>query len=136
MAEKEYRIPIQVEISANMTSEDNDNVTPKDNVSEDSTPKTKKENSNTAKTMAIYMGKQAAQYLVSNYGNLTGDYMGQANLSAGIELGSMAMMVAKGGAVGAVVAAGTLAVKGLNYYLDNKKSENRAKALRERVGLR
>lgn len=136
MAEKEYRIPIQVEISANMASEENGDATPKDNVSEDSTSKTKKESSNTAKTMAIYMGKQAAQYLVSNYGNLTGDYMGQANLSAGIELGSMAMMVAKGGAVGAVVAAGTLAVKGLNYYLDNKKSENRAKALRERVGLR
>lgn len=136
MVKNKYRIPIQVEITAKMSSENNDDPTPKDEVSEESNPKTKKESSNIAKTMAIYMGKQAAQYLVSNYGNLTGDYMGQANLSAGIELGSMAMMVAKGGPVGAVVAAGTLAVKGLNYYLDNKKSENRARALRERVGLR
>ena len=48
----------------------------------------------------VYMGKQAMNYGLSNYGNLTGDYIMQEQLSAGVELLTMGLALAKGGALG------------------------------------
>lgn len=138
----EYRIPIQAEIKVLKQEGNAQSPTPAQDpntpqLSSNASTKNITENtqSSVVKTMAVQMGRQALQYALSNYGNLTGDYMGQSNISAGIEIGSLALMTITGGAVGALAAIGTLTVKNLNYYLDVKKSENQARAMRERVGL-
>ena len=92
--------------------------------------------SGVAKTIAINIGKQALQYATSNYGNLTGDYVMQNNISSGIELASLGLMALTGGVVGIFAAGTSLAIKGINYAIDNKKSENQARMLAERVGAR
>lgn len=138
----EYRIPIQAEIKVLKQEGNAQSPTPAQDpntpqLSSNASTKSITENtqSSVVKTMAVQMGRQALQYALSNYGNLTGDYVGQSNVSAGIEIGSLALMTITGGAVGALAAIGALTVKNLNYYLDVKKSENQARAMRERVGL-
>lgn len=140
----EYRIPIQAEIKVLKQEGNAQSPTPAQDPNTPQLPSTSNastksivENTQNSvvKTMAVQMGRQALQYALSNYGNLTGDYVGQSNISAGIEIGSLALMSMTGGAVGALAAIGALTVKNLNYYLDVKKSENQARAMRERVGL-
>ena len=43
----------------------------------------------------VYMGKQAMNYGLSNYGNLTGDYIMQEQLSAGVELLGYGISISK-----------------------------------------
>lgn len=136
----EYRIPIQAEIKVLKQEGNAQSPTPAQDPNTPQLPSnasTIVENTQNSvvKTMAVQMGRQALQYALSNYGNLTGDYVGQSNISAGIEIGSLALMSMTGGVVGALAAIGALTVKNLNYYLDVKKSENQARAMRERVGL-
>lgn len=138
----EYRIPIQAEINVLKQEGNAQSPTPAQDPNIPQLPSNASTQSiventqnSVVKTMAVQMGRQALQYALSNYGNLTGDYVGQSNISAGIEIGSLALMTITGGAVGALAAIGALTVKNLNYYLDVKKSENQARAMRERVGL-
>ena len=72
--------------------------------------------SGVGKTIAITLGKQALNYAVSNYGNLTGDYVTQQNIQAGIEIASTVALLASG-PVGTVVAAGNIGVRLLNDFM-------------------
>lgn len=87
-----------------------------------------------SKTIAIHMGKQALSYAVSNYGNLTGDYIGQARINETLEVAGLIGMAVAGGWVGVAAAVGSLAIKAVNRYVDVKKSEIHSNAMRIRTG--
>lgn len=86
-----------------------------------------------SKAIAIHMGKQALNYALSNYGNLTGDYIAQARISETLELAGLIAMAASG-PVGMVAAAGNVAIKAFNRYIDVRKSEIQSNAMRIRTG--
>ena len=88
----------------------------------------------TSKTIAIHMGKQALSFAASNYGNLTGDHIGQEHINEALEIAGLIGMAVAGGAVGATAALGAVAIKGVNRYVDIKKSEITSNALRIRTG--
>ncbi len=86
------------------------------------------------KAIAISMGKQALAYATSNYGNLTGDYINQANISEGIEIaGLLAMGISS--PVGAAAAIGAIAIRAVNRYIDVRKSETVSANMKERLGI-
>lgn len=87
----------------------------------------------TSKAIAIHMGRQALNYALSNYGNLTGDHITQARISETLELAGLIAMAASG-PVGMVAAAGNVAIKAFNRYIDVRKSEIQANALKVRTG--
>lgn len=86
-------------------------------------------------TIAIQMAKQATQFVVSNYGDLTGDYIQQKNLQGAIEIGGMALMAIKGGFVGVAMAIGTLAVKVAQRNIEIERANRSIALLRERTGM-
>lgn len=87
----------------------------------------------TSKAIAIHMGRQALSYAVSNYGNLTGDYIGQTRINEGLEIAGLIGMAASGW-VGAAAAVGSVVIKAVNRYVDVKKSEIQSNAMRIRTG--
>lgn len=87
----------------------------------------------TSKAIAIHMGRQALSYAVSNYGNLTGDYIGQTRINEGLEVAGLIGMAASGW-VGAAAAVGSVVIKAVNRYVDVKKSEIQSNAMRIRTG--
>ena len=88
----------------------------------------------TAKLVGVYIGKQAFQWATSNYGNLTGDYLGQAWINESIELaglvGGILVKPLKGGIIAGVV----IAKKAIDKSIDRAKANQEAMLLRERVG--
>ena len=84
-------------------------------------------------TALINLGKQAMSYGLSNYGDLTGDHIGQTRINEGLEVAGLIGMAASGW-VGAAAALGSVAVKAVNRYVDIKKSEITSNALRIRTG--
>lgn len=88
----------------------------------------------TSKAIAIHMGKQALSYAVSNYGNLTGDYIGQARINETLEVAGLIGMAVAGGWVGVAAAVGSVAIKAVNRYVEVKKSEIQSNAMRIRTG--
>lgn len=90
--------------------------------------------SGVGKTIAIILGKQALNYVVSNYGNLTGDYVTQQNIQAGIEIASTVALLASG-PVGTVVAAGNIGVRLLNDFMTREKHNRDVEILRMRTGM-
>ncbi len=77
---------------------------------------------------------QASQYALSNYGNLTGDYITQANIQGGLEMLGLGIM-ALSGPVGAVAAVGSLLIKGINTQVDIVKKNQQVNLLKERTGM-
>lgn len=86
------------------------------------------------KAVIAHLGKQAAQYAIGNYGNLTGDYITQAKLSGVVELAGMAAL-AFSSPVGAVAAVGSLAIQTANHFIDIEKSRQESDFLRIRTGM-
>lgn len=132
----EYRIPINIELIA---TESKGTPSPTSKATPDQTQKKlAKEASNEAsgsvsKVVAIQVGKRALQYGIQNYGNLTGDYVGQANISAGLQVAGLVAMALQG-PVGIAAAAVSLGTQALSYGIDMNKRNREAQFLRERVG--
>lgn len=133
----EYRIPINVELIA---TESKGTPSPTSKVTPDQTQKKlAKEASNEAsgsvsKVVAIQVGKRALQYGIQNYGNLTGDYVTQANISAGLQVAGLVAMASQG-PVGIAAAAVSLGTQALSYGIDMNKRNREAQFLRERTGM-
>lgn len=87
------------------------------------------------KTIAAYMGKQALQFAISNFGDLTGSYVSQSNLNSMIEWGGTIAMAATGPMGIAAAAVGT-AVKLAGYGINTSKQNQQTSYLRGRVGMR
>lgn len=82
----------------------------------------------------VYLGKQALNYGLSNYGSLTGDYLGQEKISAGIEMLGLVTLATTGWA--GVLAAGTsIGIKTLTRGIDISKSRVASNIQMERLGL-
>lgn len=86
--------------------------------------------------------KSIINYSISNYGNMTGNYIGQAQINASLEiastLGTIGLATAKYGAFGFIGATLTVGVnKGLqvfSHYIDVQKANTQASFMRERSG--
>lgn len=94
----------------------------------------KKAKDSVTKLMALQMGKQALGYGLSNYGNLTGDYIGQARLNDALNAAGM-IGTALTGPVGLAVVAGQVAIAGFNRYADVQKSKVISQNMQARVGI-
>jgi hypothetical protein len=94
----------------------------------------KSSSGSTGKAIAAKMITQAGSYFVSNYGNLSGDYIGQTRINEGIELAGLVGMALTGWA-GAAAAIGAVAVRAANRYTNVKKSEAISNAMQLRTGL-
>lgn len=94
----------------------------------------KKADKSPSKTIAMYMSKQALNYAVSNYGNLTGDYIAQANIQGTIEIGGIVAM-AFTGPVGVVASIGAVGIKVASQQIDLYKKNLNTQLLRERTGM-
>ncbi len=85
-------------------------------------------------TALVSLGKRALDYGLSNYGNLTGDHIGQARINETLEVAGLIGMAVAGGWVGVAAAVGAVAIKAVNRYVDVKKSEIQSNAMRIRTG--
>lgn len=88
-----------------------------------------------AKAIALQIGQQAVQFGLSNYGNLTGDYLTGERLSAAVEISGMAAAIAAAPALGIPAAILNVGTKALDYYIRMQRSEQQARFMRERLGL-
>lgn len=92
-----------------------------------------KSNKNAAKAMVRQMAGKVANTALSNYGNITGDYVTQQNIQTVIGEGTaIAGAVALGPAGMAIYAVDKL-LQGYNYISNLKRSERDAKFKQERV---
>ncbi len=91
-------------------------------------------NNSTAKMVGTYLGTQAIKWATSNYGNLTGDYITQANISESISIIGMGIAMIQSPVMGGVAAATVLAVKGVETMLEWRQQDQKAQSIRERVG--
>ena len=138
MAAKEYKIKVTNEIvglenGGGQSQIDNGTSEPAQNQNAKAVVK-KSASGGVGKAVAVNMGKQAFSYATSNYGNLTGDYIGQANISEGFEIAGLIAMAATGW-IGAAAAIGAIGVKAVNRFVDVRKSEVASANMRERTGL-
>lgn len=97
--------------------------------------KSREMSSQIGSTIAIQMAKQATQFVVSNYGDLTGDYIQQKNIQGVVEIGGLALMAIKGGAVGAALAVGILVIKVAQRNIEVERANRTIALLRERTGM-
>ena len=93
-----------------------------------------KSGSSAAKLVGVYIGKQAFQWATSNYGNLTGDYLGQAWISESIEFAGLVGGILAKPVLGSVIAAAVIAKKATDKYIERTKANQEAMQLRERTG--
>lgn len=92
-----------------------------------------KTGSTAGKLVGVYIAKQAFQWATSNYGNMTGDYIGQQWISEGIEIAGLTVAALKS-PTGVAVAGAVLAKKAIDKAVEVQKSRQNAQQLRERVG--
>ena len=93
-----------------------------------------KSGSSAAKLVGVYIGKQAFQWATSNYGNLTGDYVGQAWINESIELTGLIGGILVKPLTGGIIAGVVIAKKAIDKSIDRAKANQEAMLLRERTG--
>ena len=104
-------------------------------ISKEETFKKAKGLSNSAiKTGAIMLGQKAGQFVINNYGSLTGDYKTQDKINNSLEIVSLGAMAITGGPVGLAAAVGSIAMKGLTYQIEMTKKKQQTDFLRARIG--
>lgn len=91
--------------------------------------------SGVGKTIAIRMGQQALSYAIGNYGNLTGDYVTQERIQAGIEMIGLATTMITGGPIGIAFGVGVLAIKAIGQATATYKNNLTVDMLRLRTGM-
>lgn len=129
---KEYKIKIENELITHEVSETNPAEAAQTPTPEKTISKTI--GSGIGKAVAANMAKQAFAYATSNYGNLTGDYIGQAHISEATEIGGMLGMAATGW-VGLAAVISNVGIRLANRFIDVQKSEIASANLRQRTGL-
>lgn len=131
---KEYKIKIENEIIGSELSESTTQVANEAPQAQPEKAVKQSMGAGIGKAVAANMAKQALAYATSNYGTLTGDYIGQTHINEALELGGLAAMAATGW-VGIAAAVGNVGVRIANRYIDVQKSEIASANLRERTGL-
>lgn len=134
----EYRIKIQNELSVvkdEKTSKSGDVKRSAEKVKEKAQAK-QDAKSNPALAVALQLGERAVKTALANYGNLTGDYIGQSYIQVGTELATDVLTIVKGGWVGAGIVATKRATQIGTYILDNYKQKLANNLLAERLGIK
>lgn len=85
-------------------------------------------------TVVISAAKRAINWGLSNYGNLTGDYIAQANIQAIIEIGTLAAMATQF-PIGTLAAVGSVALKEVDYQVELQKKRYGIEMLQNRTGM-
>jgi len=131
---KEYKISVTNDI-VGLERVPGDISKPQDPV--EAADKLKKEASSgsVGKTIAVRMGQQALSFAVSNYGNLTGDYITQEKIQAGIEIAGTIAAMAFGGPVGIMYGISNIAIKAITAGVDKIKQNREVDFLRARTGM-
>ena len=88
----------------------------------------------TVNAIIVQTAKKAISYGISNYGNLTGDYITQANVQGILELGGMVATAATG-PIGSIAVIGDLAVREINRQVELTKKNQNTQLLRARTGM-
>lgn len=96
--------------------------------------KTAASGSSVAKIVGIQLGKKALQYATSNYGNLTGDYIGQAQISEGLEIAGYVGIIAASPILGTAAVATSIGIKAINRTVEIKKQRQEVEILSARTG--
>lgn len=91
-------------------------------------------NNATSKAVATYIGTQAIRWGLSNYGNLTGDYLAQDALQNAVSLAGVGIAMVQSPIMGGAVAATMLVTAGVNRLVEMGNQERRANSITERVG--
>ena len=84
--------------------------------------------------LAFKVGTDAVKYSLSNYGELTGDYVGQEAIEDITGIAGDIFMIAKGGWLGSAVGV-KYATKIATTSIRLNKSKTRASIMQERVGI-
>lgn len=87
-----------------------------------------------ANAVVTGIATRAVQFGLSNYGNLTGDYITHARIEGLIEVGGLIMM-ASTGIIGATAAISSIALKEINRQIDITKKNQDTELLRQRTGM-
>lgn len=91
-------------------------------------------NNSTGKMIATYLGTQAVRWGLSNYGQLTGDYLTQTALQDTTTMVGLGVAMIQSPIMGGVAAATVLATSGINRLVEMGNQERRANSITERVG--
>jgi hypothetical protein len=89
--------------------------------------------SSVAKLAGVAIGKQALTWTTSNYGNLTGDYIGQEKINSTIEVSASVGAIIASPLLGSLAVGAGLAVKAIDKTIETKKNNQIAIQLRERT---
>jgi hypothetical protein len=129
---KEYFIRVDTNIIDNT---DNENVTQQPTSQETSAKKVAQESrgKNLGAIAAIQIGKQALNFGLSNYGNLTGDYVTQTQLKAGASLLAAGAMIIANPLVGTIATVGTIGTQAIMAAINVAKTDREAALLRQRT---
>ncbi len=84
--------------------------------------------------VVVGVATKALQFGLSNYGNLTGDYITQSKIEGIIEMGGLITMAATG-PIGATTAIMALTLKEVNRQIDITKKNQATDLLRQRTGM-
>jgi hypothetical protein len=90
---------------------------------------------NVAQMLAFKVGTDAVKYSLSNYGELTGDYVGQEAIEDITGIAGDIFMIAKGGWLGVAAVGVKYATKIATTSIRLNKSKTRASMMQERVGI-
>lgn len=88
---------------------------------------------NFVKVIAINSAKQAINFGLSNYGNLTGDYLTQENLQAYMDVIGLGLSMSQG-PIGIAAAAASITLKAVSHEIELAKKNQLVSILRERTG--
>lgn len=84
------------------------------------------------KTLGVMALRKGANYAVSNYANLSGDYLTQNQINSTIEIVGLFALGATG-PVGLATAAASLGVKAADFYINRTKQNQNIEYLRQRT---
>lgn len=89
--------------------------------------------SSVAKLAGVAIGRQALTWSTSNYGNLTGDYIGQEKINSAIEINTSIGAIIAAPLLGSLAVGAGLVVKSINKTVEIKKNNQVAMQLKERT---
>lgn len=90
--------------------------------------------SGVAQTAIIHIASKAIQYGLHNYGDLTGDYIGQARINDTVQIATYAAAIIKNPVAGTVYTALSIGVRAAQNAITIQKANQNAAQLRVRVG--
>jgi hypothetical protein len=92
-----------------------------------------RKNPNITGAIGVMLAKKALQYGISNYGNLTGDYIMQQKISVGVEAASTIALMATG-PIGMAAALSSMAFQAITQGIEESKENTKLAFMRERTG--